>query len=113
MSADPSQITVDHNQRVVVITWKDGHVSPLQFNLLRKQCPCATCGEERKNANPLKLMVGPMPKEVEIVKVEPVGRYALGLAFSDGHDTGIYTYEYLRGLCRCPTCVAPASPVKS
>jgi DUF971 family protein len=111
MDTTPDKITVDHDQRAVTITWKDGHVSALSFNLLRKQCPCATCTEERKNTNPLKLMTGPMPKEVGLVRVDPMGRYALSLAFSDGHDTGIYTYEFLRGLCRCADC--SGGPVKS
>ena len=104
MSVEPSQITVDHNQRVLTITWKDGHVSPLSFNLLRKECPCATCTEERKKVSPLKLVAGPIITQADVEKVEPVGRYALNLSFNDKHDTGIYTYEYLRSLCRCPAC---------
>ncbi len=104
MTAEPSQITVDHNQRRLTITWKDGHVSALSFNLLRKECPCATCTEERKNVSPLKLVAGPIITQAGIEKVEPVGRYALNLTFNDKHDTGIYTYEYLRDLCRCPEC---------
>lgn len=106
MDVNPQQITVDHDQRLLTITWKDGHVSPLAFNLLRKECPCATCTEERKNASPLKLVVGPVITQAGVEEVEPVGRYALHLTFNDRHDTGIYTYEYLRGLCRCPECGA-------
>ena len=108
MNAEPSQITLDHNQRLLTITWKDGHVSALSFNLLRKECPCATCTEERKNVNPLKLVAGPILTQAGVEKVEAVGRYALNLTFSDKHDTGIYTYEHLRGLCRCPACTAAA-----
>ena len=104
MSAEPSQITVDHTQRLLTITWKDGHVSALSFNLLRKECPCATCTEERKAVSPLKLVAGPILTQAWIEKVEPVGRYALSLTFNDKHDTGIYSYEYLRSLCRCPEC---------
>jgi DUF971 family protein len=102
MSSDPSQITVDHNRRALVITWKDGEVSTLPFNLLRRQCPCATCTDARSKqaATPLTLtlMTGPAITQAEITKIEPVGRYALSLAFNDGHDTGIYTYEFLRSL---------------
>ena len=104
MDANPGHITADHNQHTLTISWKDGHVSTYPYNLLRKLCPCATCTEERKNANPLKLIVGPVATAVDLVKIEPLGRYALTLAFSDGHDTGIYTYEFLRELCRCPEC---------
>jgi len=108
MTAEPSQITVDHNQRLLTITWRDSHVSALSFNLLRKECPCATCTEERKNVSPLKLVAGPILTQAGIEKVEPVGRYALNFRFSDRHDTGIYTYEFLRGLCRCPACAGAA-----
>ncbi len=108
MNAEPSQITVDHSQRLLTIAWKDGHVSALPFNLLRKECPCASCAEERKNTSPLRLVAGPIITQAGIQKVEPVGRYALNLTFDDRHDTGIYTYEYLRGLCRCPECAGGA-----
>jgi len=102
MNPDPSQITVDHNQRAVVIAWKDGQVTALPFNLLRKECPCATCNDQRgkQAANPLTLTLlsGPAITQADITKIEPVGRYALNLTFNDGHDTGIYTYEFLRSL---------------
>ena len=110
MNVEPTQIAVDHNQRLLTIIWKDGHVSALTFNLLRKECPCATCTEERKIVNPLKLVAGPIITQAGVEKVEPVGRYALNLTFSDKHDTGIYTYEHLRGLCRCPACAGAAKP---
>ena len=102
MSSDPAQITLDHNRRALLIAWKDGEVSTLPFNLLRKHCPCATCMDSRSKqaANPLSLtlMTGPVITQAEITKIDPVGRYALSLAFNDGHDTGIYTYEFLRSL---------------
>ncbi len=104
MTAEPAQITVDHSQRSVIIAWKDGHVSALPFNLLRKECPCATCAEDRKNVSPLKLVAGPILTQAGVEKVVPIGRYALNFTFSDKHDAGIYTYEYLRSLCRCPAC---------
>lgn len=102
MSSDPTQITVDHNRRALVITWKDGQTSTLPFNLLRKHCPCATCADARSKqaANPLTLtlITGPVIAQAEITKIDPVGRYALSLTFNDGHDTGIYTYEFLHSL---------------
>ncbi len=100
MTTDPAQITLDHDRRVLSIVWKDGQVSALPFNLLRKQCPCATCTDNRSKqaANPLTLMTGPVITQAGITKIEPMGRYALNLTFNDGHDTGIYTYEFLRSL---------------
>ena len=42
--------------------------------------------------------------EVSPLAIDPVGRYALRFRWSDGHSTGIYTFEHLRELCPCPTC---------
>ena len=39
-----------------------------------------------------------MPLDIRLTRVWSVGNYALGLAFSDGHDTGIYTFDHLRGM---------------
>ncbi len=41
---------------------------------------------------------------LRLLRAEPVGNYALSLIWSDGHSTGIYTWEYLRDLCPCPEC---------
>lgn len=110
MTAQPGEITVDHDRRLLSITWKDGHVSDLSFDLLRKECPCATCNDRRQKmaANPLSLMTGPVITQAEVTGIEPMGRYALQFTFNDGHDTGIYTHEYLRSLCRCPDCAGAA-----
>jgi DUF971 family protein len=53
--------------------------------------------EERKNRDPLKVLKSDQ-KQIELVRWEPVGNYAVRLDWSDGHNTGIYTYEYLRQL---------------
>ena len=81
------------------IEWQDGHESRYPVRLLRLKCRCARCVEE---------MTGrPILKEEEVapdvrpVKISPVGRYALQFAWSDGHDSGIYTFEHLRALCPC------------
>ena len=42
----------------------------------------------------------------DLQAIEPVGRYALRPVWRDGHDTGLFTYEYLRELCPCPECAA-------
>jgi DUF971 family protein len=46
--------------------------------------------------------------QLEIDRFDPVGRYALQIVWFDGHDTGLYSYKYLRSLCQCAEC-APAS----
>jgi len=68
--------------------------------ILRGYCPCATCqghsGEVR--------LVETRDDQLELEDITPVGGYALGLKWFDGHDSGIYSYAYLRSLCQCPQC---------
>ena len=42
--------------------------------------------------------------EIQVAEVKPLGRYAVNFVWSDGHDSGIYSFDYLRGLCPCPAC---------
>src|SRR5271155_1317701 len=98
----------------VEIDWKDGHHSSWTFAWLRNACPCATCHEEReKTGRPVGV---PKPKEktllvmyeapVKPVDVTSVGKYALKFKWSDGHESGIYSWDYLRRVCQCDTCHA-------
>ena len=70
--------------------------------LLRDACPCATCREQRAQpAAPPVLLQVLRPEEVAPLAVsgmKPVGQYAYSIDFSDGHNSGIYTLEYLREL---------------
>lgn len=77
------------------IVWSDGHTSRYPWRYLRGWCPCASCqGHEatRKFVH---------PANSELLLVFAVGRYALGFRWADGHETGIYSYRYLRALCPC------------
>jgi DUF971 family protein len=85
------------------VTWNDGHFSPYPSWYLRENCMCAACVEEFTGKR--KVTHGNIPSTVERVSVSPVGNYALQFGWSDGHDTGIYTFEYLRKLCPCPQCL--------
>jgi len=98
----------------VEIDWKDGHRSSWNFAWLRHACPCATCHEEREKSGrapgepkpkvqtPLMLYEAP----VRPVEVTPVGKYALKFKWTDGHESGIYSWEYMRRVCRCDACLA-------
>jgi DUF971 family protein len=95
----------------VDITWADGHSSHLDFAYLRDQCPCATCNDERakkESMGPVGLTQSPLlpmykPK-ARAQSAAQVGNYAIQIGFSDGHATGIYSYDYLRTLCPCDDC---------
>ncbi len=95
-----TDIEVDIKQRQVRITWADGYKSLFTFDALRKNCPCAVCAEQRKNADPLRVLQSDQivtKAELDLeTPVEMVGNYALQFFWADGHRTGIYTFEFLR-----------------
>jgi len=112
-STDPADIEVSRQRREMRIRWQNGHESVFPFDLLRKECPCALCVEQREAAPmpaALTVLTGPVVKagEVQAKDVKPIGRYAINFVWSDGHDSGIYSFGYLRSLCRCPACLATA-----
>ena len=95
----------------VRIEWRDGHRSHYTFPYLRKRCPCATCRDLRsKGASPTQARIKsdlPMYEPpARAVQAEPVGNYAVRFTFSDGHATGIYSFEYFREICPCDECTA-------
>ena len=89
------------------IDWQDGHRSAWNFAWLRWACPCATCIEERqqtgravgvpkpKPGGPLVMYEAP-PRPVEVT---PVGNYAVRFKWNDGHEAGLYSWDYLRNVC--------------
>jgi ATP-binding protein involved in chromosome partitioning len=76
------------------IRWTDGVDSLYPVRELRLACRCAHCVEEM-TGRPLLDETG-VPADVRPLRIRSVGRYALQFDWSDGHDTGIYTFEYLR-----------------
>ena len=93
------------------ISWNDGHRSAYSLSDLRQACPCALCrkvgrDQAAKGGPEVSLKVFPAAGPATLVKVEQVGRYALKFHWSDGHQAGIYRYEYLRGLCPCGACAS-------
>ena len=83
------------------IEWSDGVTTTVAWRVLRKNCPCASCNEERgKPADPFRILT---PQEVAAgapspVAMSAVGHYAYQIRWNDGHDTGIYTLSLLRHL---------------
>lgn len=94
----------------VDIAWSDGHTSHYDFDYLRDLCPCALCDDERRkkaaqpqSAGPALPMFKPKGKAQS---ASPVGHYAVQIHFTDGHSTGIYSFDYLREICPCAECAA-------
>lgn len=86
------------------ITWNDGHRSVLAVRAIRLSCRCANCVEEM-SGRPM-LDPATVPADVQPTVINPVGRYAIHITWSDGHTSGIYTYDHLRSLCTCATCAS-------
>jgi len=83
----------------VAIAWKDETETYLGMEALRRACPCATCqGEPDAMGRVIKPPVDYNGQSFNLVKMEVVGGYAVSFGWADGHSTGIYSYEYLRGL---------------
>jgi DUF971 family protein len=98
----------------MAIEWKDGHKSHYRFVWLRDACPCALCDEARSQqgrqpgdppqADPMAL---PMFKPaVKPTGASGVGKYAIRFVWNDGHEHGIYSWEFLREWCPCRECSA-------
>ena len=84
------------------ITWEDGHTSVFPFRYLRLNCPCAGCKDEWTGVRTLP--PESVPADLKALAAELVGNYAVHFTFSDGHNTGIYSFAALRALCPCQTC---------
>lgn len=99
MSEVPVSIDVKKGQGMT-IRWGDGAENRYSLSLLRSMCPCAKCKEERAEKSAKKPLLNVLPGnyagELTITSAELVGNYALKLVWSDGHDTGIYSFAYLR-----------------
>ena len=94
----PREIT-RANQHDLKIIWRDGHESVYPARELRLKCPCAGCVDEFTGV--VRLITSTIPDDVHPLKVELVGRYAITIPWSDGHRTGIYSFEMLRKSCPC------------
>ncbi len=79
------------------IAWGDGHECRYEAPALRRACPCAQCVNEWTGERMLKPEA--ISDDLTIRDAEIVGRYALNFKWSDGHETGIYSFRYLRELC--------------
>ncbi|MGH9327712.1 MAG: gamma-butyrobetaine hydroxylase-like domain-containing protein [Terriglobia bacterium] len=108
----PKKIKLQAGNDTLAIEWSDGHSSVYDYLFLRDECPCATCTGSEGGAGRSKTAAGDLPMfkpAPRPLRAELVGRYALQIFWNDGHSTGIYTFPYLRGLCRCSECVGGRS----
>lgn len=84
----------DKDARVLHLGFQSGLKRSLAYSLLRGYCPCAHC--QGHGAGPRKFIES--APDIALMAIKPVGHYAITLTWSDGHATGIYTFDYLREL---------------
>lgn len=84
----------------LAITWSDGKQSRYSVRDLRLACPCANCLDEATGKR--RLDPARVPADVRPLNVASVGNYAIRIRWSDGHDTGIYSFDFLRRLAETP-----------
>ena len=92
---EPTQIIEESDSRVS-IKWSDDTETVYSAVQLRRSCPCASCVNEWTGEKILK--EDQISEELSFSSISIVGRYALNFHFSDGHDTGIFSFDYLRKL---------------
>ena len=101
MQPQPTKLELMDDNRLL-IQWSDGQQRRYGVAELRSGCPCATCREKRSQPEPspgmLPILSAEEAQPLTLLGMKPVGHYAYSLNFSDGHDTGIYTFEELRRL---------------
>jgi len=91
----PTSIAQDGPSRLA-IRWGDGVETVFEVRALRLACACAICVDEWTGAQ--QLDPATVPDDVRPVQIEPVGRYAMQVRWTDGHDSGIYPFDRLRKL---------------
>ena len=87
----PTEIKLHQRSRILEITFDDGKRFELSYEFLRVHSPSA----EVRGHGPGEEVLQLGKREVVIVNVEPVGNYAIRPIFSDGHDSGLYSWDYL------------------
>ena len=90
----PSNIKVHKQQRILELIWGPDDISLLPFQMIRQNCRCAVCVEEitgRQLLDPTTV-----PEDLSLIDVDLTGNYAMKFRWSDGHDSGLFTWDHLR-----------------
>ena len=106
----PVRLDLKRDEKLT-IDWQDGLTCEYSMDLLRSMCPCAQCKMVREGTNPhdispgpkrrplLTILPGNYSEKITALSAELVGNYALKIEWSDHHDSGIYSFVYLRSIC--------------
>ena len=95
----PRSVELLVDEGMLCVRWSDGTQSRYDLNGLRRSCPCALCREAREQSDELSLLSSEaISATAEAQRVDFVGRYGLRILWGDGHDQGIYTFDFFRQL---------------
>ncbi len=98
MEREPIEVRAPEGARLLEILWSDGESSLLPHRILRGYCPCAGC---QGHSGPVRWVEGTdklSDDALTLVDLAPSGQYALRMRWGDGHDTGIYAFDFLAEL---------------
>lgn len=93
----PTHVELDSKAGILSMQWNDGLQTDFSLKYLRGWCPCAQC---QGHFQAVKKFMG--EADATLLDVEPVGGYGMRLRWLDGHQSGIYTFKYLREMYRTP-----------
>ncbi len=100
MATPPRNIRALKDRGILELTWDDDSTFQIPFRDVRAACPCASCIEEwtgRRLLDPETI-----PADIQPTNFKFIGNYSLKISWSDGHDTGLYTWDHLSDLCHRP-----------
>lgn len=92
----PRKLHLDRADRSLRITWADGAVSRISWPILRANCPSAGERHSREHSAGDPLAILAHVPSADLIEIHRCGNYAVQLFWADGHNAGIYTWEYLR-----------------
>lgn len=101
MASPPKHIRSLTDEQALEIEWNDGRKFLLPFRFLREQCPCAMCVNEFTGQRILDVTT--IPDDIHPTNIRFSGNYAIKIAWSDNHDTGLFTWEHLTNLTQNST----------
>lgn len=92
----PLQIKIEGKDSII-INWNDETESRIKLTNLRLNCPCAVCSSDRDNHGN-KYFPILSNDQITVTNINIIGNYAIGISWKDGHNTGIYEFNYLKKL---------------